>query len=236
MQKINSEFLANASRLLNGINEAEDVLAELTEEKYQLAVKDNQLMIAFLKQQNRFFQKRLIIEYFKNNTILLDELNLNQILKLLDKSGKQQIKGSCFAVSDGEFLRAAVFADIDFDKAVISRQIIPINIFLNNCELFNKQFAFCCDCDKINGNVYIRKRQAGDKLSPENRNCTKTLKKLFNEYHIPVDNRNNIPILCDADGIIGIYGYCKDKRVSVDVSTKHVLVMDIHLNTEDKNS
>lgn len=235
LKKINSGFIANASRLLNGINETEAVLSELTDEKYSLVIKDNKLIINSLDNQNNLFKKRLIVKYFKANNLFIDELHLNNILKLLNKPGKEQVKENIYAVSDGEFLRIAEFNTIDFDKLIVNNQIMPVNIFLNNCELLNKQFAFYCDCDKINGNVRVRKRLEGDRISPENRNCTKTLKKLFNEYHIPVENRNNIPILYDADGIIGIYGYCKDKRVSVDDSTKKVLVINIRLNMEDKN-
>lgn len=235
LKKINSGFIANASRLLNGVNETEAVLSELTDEKYSLVIEDNKLIIDSLDNQNNLFKKRLIVKYFKANNLFIDELHLNNILKLLNKPGKEQVKENIYAVSDGEFLRIAEFNTIDFDKLIVNNQIMPVNIFLNNCELLNKQFAFYCDCDKINGNVRVRKRLEGDRISPENRNCTKTLKKLFNEYHIPVENRNNIPILYDADGIIGIYGYCKDKRVSVDDSTKKVLVINIRLNMEDKN-
>lgn len=96
-----------------------------------------------------------------------------------------------------------------------------------------KQFAFYCDCDKINGNIIVRNRKQGDKISPAKRNCTKTLKKLFNELKIPIEDRNSVLVICDDNGVIGVYGYCVDERVRLDNDTENVLLINILL--EEKN-
>lgn len=236
-KNINSGFIHNAAKLINNINETEKIISDYTDKIYNTVLTDNKLLIAKLKEQSDGVIKRIIIKYFKDNDIELDTWHLSDILKLLDKRGKIQIKDNIFAFSDTGFLRCGKFTDTDFDKISIDKRIISVNSekdFLNNCELLNKKFDFYCDCDKIIGNVYVRKRKEGDYIAPSNRNCTKSLKKLFNEYHIAVEKRNSIPIICDDSGIIGVYGYCADERVKFDFNTKNILTIVIHMDTEDK--
>ncbi|MDE5670291.1 MAG: tRNA lysidine(34) synthetase TilS, partial [Eubacterium sp.] len=172
--------------------------------------------------------KRVIIKYFLINHISLNEYKINELLNLLHHSGKLQISGSVYAVSNKTFLRIADFEEKNKNKVfTFSKEILCFNEFLNKCELCGKKFAFYCDCDKIVGSVAIRSRQSGDKITPADRACTKSLKKLFNELEIPVEIRDEIPVITDDSGIIGIYGYCVDERVKITDSTKNVLILNV---------
>ena len=63
----------------------------------------------------------------------------------------------------------------------------------------------CLNADNIKGNLYARSRRDGDKY----RYCgmTHSLKKLFNSRKIPVEERPNIPLVCDESGILWIPGF-----------------------------
>ena len=54
------------------------------------------------------------------------------------------------------------------------------------------------------GNVFIRSRQSGDAIRLPG--GTKSIKKLFIDRKIPAARRDQIPILCDDAGILGIPG------------------------------
>ena len=54
------------------------------------------------------------------------------------------------------------------------------------------------------GTVYIRTRQSGDTIRLSG--GTKSLKKIFIDRKIPAFFRDQIPIVCDDAGIIGVYG------------------------------
>lgn len=54
------------------------------------------------------------------------------------------------------------------------------------------------------GKVYIRSRQSGDTIQLPG--GTRSLKKLFIDRKIPASQRDQIPILCDDAGILGIPG------------------------------
>ena len=177
--------------------------------------------------------KRVIIKYFNLHGISLNDCKINEILSLMNESGKIQLSGNTFAVSNKNTLRFADFSEASKKtEFMISEKQFGINEFLNKCELCGKKFDFYCDCDKIVGSVAVRHRLGGDKITPVGRNCTKSLKKLFNELQIPAEIRDNIPIITDDNGIIGIYGYCIDERVAVSDFTQNVLILNV--STEDK--
>lgn len=230
--KINSNFENNAFRFIESVKEDEECLSLLANACFDSAFKNNALMIDKLKKYHISLIKRAFIKYCSLYDITLDELHLNGLLRLLDTPSRLQIKGNYFAVSDKRRIRIALFEQtIDLDTARINKQIISRNEFLTNCELLTKKFAFYCDYDKIVGIFGIRPRDEGDSISPAGRGCSKSLKKLYNEYSIPVEDRENVPVIYDERGIIGIYGYCCDERVKIDSGTVNVLLLKI--STED---
>ena len=79
------------------------------------------------------------------------------------------------------------------------------------------------DCDKIEGNVFLRTRQEGDKITLPVRNVTKTLKKLFSEMNIPVEKRDLIPVLSDENGVLWVYSVGVDARCHVDANSSNII-------------
>ena len=63
------------------------------------------------------------------------------------------------------------------------------------------------------GNVVIRSRQAGDRISLQG--GTKSLKKLFIDRKIPAAQRNKIPVIADDDGVVAACGVAVNvKRIN----------------------
>lgn len=56
-------------------------------------------------------------------------------------------------------------------------------------------------CESIYGSLFCTGRQPGDKLAPVGRGCTKTLKSLFAEKHISVNERAAALIIRDGRGV-----------------------------------
>jgi len=71
----------------------------------------------------------------------------------------------------------------------------PAEALINTAEIFTVNTV---------GSVYIRSRQPGDSIRLSG--GTKSLKKLFIDRKIPQSHRDQIPIVCDDAGIIGVYG------------------------------
>ena len=82
-------------------------------------------------------------------------------------------------------------------------------------EKINKSFTtFLFKFDNICGNIVIRPRETGDNIELFGRNVTKSLKKLFIEERIPLQKRPLVPVVADAQGVLGVYGLGFDKRMA----------------------
>ena len=53
------------------------------------------------------------------------------------------------------------------------------------------------------GEILLRSRQSGDSIRLQG--GSKLLKKLFIDRKIPAFQRKNIPVVCDEQGILGVY-------------------------------
>ena len=234
LREINPSFESNVSSLIEMISSDCDCLDYEAEECFNDLYTDGALDKNKLKLCHPSIARRVLVKLFELNSLPIDRAHINDAYSLLLKTGRAQIKGNYFIVSDKDNIRVALIEKNQPLKAeIVNKTVVSKSEFLTNGELLLKQFAFYCDCDKINGNICVRSRQSGDTISPAKRNCTKSLKKLFNELRIPSEKRAGVPVLCDDDGVIGVCGYCVDERVRVKDDTSFVLLFNIHL--EDNN-
>ncbi len=229
-QKLNPSFENVFVRFIESVKEDELFIENEADKCFDDCFKRGALILDKLRNYSPSLIKRAIIRFISLYDIVLDELHLNGVFELTERPGRYQIKSNVFAISDKKRLRIAVFEEtIDFDNIIVNKKITSRSDFLNKCELLTKEFAFYCDYDKIVGNVTVRGREEGDMIVPAGRGCTKSLKKLYNEYKIPVEDRENIPVLCDENGVIGVYGYCCDERVKIDNTTTSVILLNIRM-------
>lgn len=78
------------------------------------------------------------------------------------------------------------------------------------------------DYDKINDNVNIRTRLAGDKIYLKG-SGTKKLKEFFIDIKLPREQRNNIALLAAGGNIIWVFGHRTSGAYDVDEDTKTIL-------------
>lgn len=218
--QIGSDYENQISAFIKDSCEDYSLIESISDDCYQKALTDNSLSLCILKTFDKAVQKRVISKYFFEQGICLDRNHLLSVLDLVNKPGKVQIKGKMFAVSNSKCLRLASFNNTENSFDYVTK-------ILNIDEFNEKSVDFYCDYDKIIGNVTIRERKCGDCISPANRGCTKSLKKLYNELAIPVEQRSSVGVICDDLGIIGIADYCVDERVKADKNTKRVITIKI---------
>ena len=229
LEKLNPLFTDAVSRMIASVNEDEDFLSICVEEAYSICFSDGRLITDRLKKQHPAILKRVIIKYLNSFDVSVDELHLNGILNCISNYGKYQIAGNGFVVCDKNSVRYALLSYNEEKQLIVNKSVIDYKDFLTNCKFYTKKFDIYFDCDKIIGNVYARYRKAGDRISPAGRDCSKSLKKLFNEVCVDVEKRNSIPVICDDNGVIGVCGCCVDERVKADENTKNILLLKISL-------
>lgn len=229
---LNGEFEKNAANFIKSVNENEVFVESHIAAIFHNVCKDNVISISEIMHLSQAERKRIVFRWLTENGFKVDEYRIMKVLSLCDKNSRFQLNGDLYAVSANGKIRVADFGKNNKNYCFeVNKTILNVKDFLSKCEFKNKKFDFFCDCDKIVGNIYVRVREQGDSISPKGRNGKKSLKKLFNELHIPPEKRYNIPVIADDCGVIGVYGYTVDKRVSVDDKTKKVLILNIR--TED---
>ena len=232
LKELNTDLESSLARFIESVNEDSDYIEAQARNAFESVSDGTALNIKKLSAYHISVIKRVLIIYFSEYNVKLDEYHLKEVLKLLCFPSRTQISGNTFAVSNKDKLRLVKLDEnCKNTEFFFTTEIYTKKVFLNKCELSPKGFDFFCDCDKIIGSVSVRGREQGDHISPAGRNCTKTLKKLFNELRIPAENRNNIPVISDDNGVIGVYGYCVDERVKADKNTENYLVVNV--TTED---
>lgn len=231
---LNPEFEMNAARLIESAALDEEFLESHINEIYVSVCEDNKINLDKFSTLSESEKRRICAKWLAENQITVNEMNILGICGLSNKNSRFRLYGDIYAVSAGGEIRLADFSKKTDNFAFkVTEKTISVKEFLNKCEFNNKKFDFCCDCDKIVGNAVVRSRREGDKISPKGRHCTKSLKKFFNELHIPPEERQRVPVIADDCGVIGLGGFAVAERVAVDNRTVKVLTLNIR--TEDKS-
>lgn len=83
------------------------------------------------------------------------------------------------------------------------------------------------DWENIKMPIYVRTRLPGDRFEPLGLKGSKKLKDFFIDAKIPQEERDNILLVCDSDGIIWVAGYRQSERGKVTSQTRHFLRLKI---------
>jgi tRNA(Ile)-lysidine synthase len=83
------------------------------------------------------------------------------------------------------------------------------------------------DHSKIQGNLYIRKWQEGDRMNPIGLKGSKLISDILKDDHVPTSKKSNCFVLCDDEKIICCIGHRIDRRCIADHETKLVIRVDI---------
>ncbi len=73
-------------------------------------------------------------------------------------------------------------------------------------EIYKRPLQVIVDFNKIEGDLIVRNRRKGDRLSPLGMRGTKKVKDLLIDEKIDYERRDSIPLICDREGIIWIVG------------------------------
>lgn len=236
LEEINSEaisnfihFSANARKTSEYIKR--EALAALDEARNN----DGSYKVStLLKYDEIIVREALVNDFAGYSGKMLERKKLDELSALLKKSGRTQVYGEVFAeVVKGNFRFFVKNTPTRPETVRVDR--FPFEVQFGEYEISIGKYCKCSekinkkvldnliDCDKIIGNVYLRTRAEGDKITPVNRNVTKSLKKLFNELNIPVEKRDLLPVLCDDEGVFWVLSVGVDARCCVDSDSSNII-------------
>ncbi|ONI45890.1 tRNA lysidine(34) synthetase TilS [Candidatus Epulonipiscioides gigas] len=225
-------------------SEEEDFLSSYTQKLYhELIIKNSQsyeIKVERLKKEKPYIQKKLIskvISELKKSSYNITTNHLNSAVSLLNNQSGKSIN-----LSEGvKILKTqhslVVYLVKEPSELLIKPLFIGTNefknyvIILNFVKEFSKNFPNIytkyVDYDKIKSGLKVRSKIKGDKIKTHL--GTKTLKKIFIDEKIPINLRENIPIIVDGDEVVCIFNSRLNADYYITDKTQKILEIKIIL-------
>ncbi len=223
LKSINPSVENAVTRMTVSLREDEDFIDGVANESYNNSVYENLLSIDEVLKLHPAIAKRIIAKYCTNNDVDIDNFHINAIYDICLSSGKISLpKDKVGVVKNGLFKVENAKEqpeNVSFSVEIIQKDNV---FFEKDKKVHNLLLKNIIDCDKIVGKLQLRTRQSGDTIRLKNKNGTKTLKKLFCEYKIPLPERENLPVLCDDCGVVWVHKIGVAERSAADSDSKQV--------------
>ena len=222
-----------AVRTAISLSEDEDYLSQIAFREYESRLVDGGLLADGFDALPKAIAKR-VLKYFWNGKTgeNPDFLHITEMYECCLGKGKRSLPGERCAVLKNQRLCIE-----SAEKEVLTEFSVSISektadYLSENRKIHNLLLKNSIDCDKIVGKLALRTRETGDRVFIKGRGGTKTLKKLYNEYKIPLCERENLPVLADEKGIVWIGKIGVAGRCAVDNETQRIFVVDIKAKKE----
>ena len=230
LKELNGSVENTVTSMCQGLKEDLDFLETTANKFYEQCLAKDKIKVDELKTQHISVIKRVLSRYYAEKTGgTPDSLHIERMTEtLLNVTKKSLPQGFYCEVKNNTFYieREEKKSQKTFETKVIYSDTYKINnLLLKNA----------IDCDTIVGDLKVRTRLEGDSITLRGRNCTKSLKKLFNELKIPKEERDNIPVAADDEGIVWIFGVDVSKRNAISAETKRIAEFKTTVFGEDKN-
>ncbi|MBO5066368.1 MAG: tRNA lysidine(34) synthetase TilS [Clostridia bacterium] len=198
-------------------------------------IDDNSYKADLILQQDISICKQCIVEaYFRFSAKSIDSMKIDFIYSLLSNGGRLQLFGNEFVEVIKGVLRfyknkelcAAEQVFIEALPFTYKNELFNVEIvkYTNSLKKINKLVLDnLVDCDKIVGKICLRTRKNGDFIRLPRRNVSKSLKKLFSEMNVPVEIRDNVPVLADDEGVIWVCYVGVAERCKVDDGSTNIV-------------
>lgn len=227
LKEVNSSAENAFSRMTATVREDEDFINGVVNQEYDKLVSERGVCVKDFCNLHPSIAKRIIAKYCDKYNVEVDNYHINSIYDICLSGGKISLSQDMAAfIKDG-------FLKIDNAKREIANSSFAVdikqsdnNLFNDNKKVHNLLLKNVLDCDKIMGQLNLRTRESGDTIRLKNKNCTKTLKKLFCEYKIPLEERENLPVLADRDGVVWVHKIGVAERVAADQDSKRIYIIN----------
>lgn len=239
IRQLNPAAEAAARRFFSDVREDEAYLDQLAQEALAAAEKgtgyDARLLARLAVPVRRRALYRIL---YRQGGVMPEHRHIRRAEELLGSGGRASLNGGLDAVVHGGILSfPRPVAETPPFSIPLREGVHPIpggRVEIVQGHFIHKKFKIedldiCIDCDKINTKAVLRSRMPGDALQLPGR-ARKSLKKLFNESHTPLDMRRRAVILSDERGVLWAEGFGPDARACVSLNTNRFYQIRIWRN------
>ena len=243
LEKVNSNAIEAFTRFSESVRIDDDYLDSVAENALEKAkLSECSYSTEAINSLHPSIKRRVIFKVINHFSMELpDSKKINLVLSCISENSKIQLYKNCYCESKENELK---FFKNDNNKECEKQEpkILECENFSVNFggytvkgEYFSKTsqkindllLDNLIDCDTINGNLILRTRNEGDKITLRKRKVTKTLKKLFIEECILKDERDKIPVISDRNGVVWVSGFGVNKNNAVKEDTKNILSISV---------
>lgn len=229
LKTFNESAESAVSRMTASLREDEDFINRVVKKEYDELLRDGFLSADELRRLHPAIAKRIIAKHCNALGIKVDNLHINRIYSICMLGGKISLSGDMTAAYNNGILKFAPAKNQPTNTAFTVDITRCDNYFFENHQNVHNLFLKnILDCDKIVGKLVVRNRVVGDTIRLKNKNCTKTLKKLFCEYKIPVQEREVWPVLADDLGIVWIHKIGVAERCAADLHSQTIYKINVN--------
>ena len=210
------------------LREDEEYLSLLAKKEFDARYSHNALDLKDFHLLAKPVAKRVIIMFYRSQCANeVDGYHINEIYRICMSGGKTSVGNNMSAIADGGTLTFK--SNISEEKTLFEVELLQCenDLFENGKKVHNLLLKNSFDCDRIVGKLVVRTRLAGDKICLKNKNCTKTLKKLYTEYSVPVCEREGWPVIADDSGLVWVYGIGVAHRCAADEQSKRIYKVNV---------
>lgn len=187
LKEENPRFAENVSAAALRLRQDEEALCRFAEHHKEIS-------IAALRNESHAVRTRVLEQFLKKSGVKEPEAQHIRLAESLVFSDNPSAKGN---------FPGGITISRNYDSLEVLRLSSPemrlacadAKEIVNTADIFTVHAV---------GKIYIRSRQAGDSIRLSG--GTKSLKKLFIDRKIPAATRDQIPVVCDDIGILGVYG------------------------------
>ncbi len=243
---VNPSFAKVFKRMCNNLTADEEFLQNETlkaMKKVQLSV--NEFCAPEIKDLPTSIQFRVIKEILNRANILCDSKRIELIENVISTGfGKINLHNDVFCIVKDNILSIKKMVERPEKSSFTPIKIVlpgsykvnqeqELKLMVISIQEFNVRrknsnlIHDAIDFKKTDGALIMRFKMPGDAIKLNGRECTKTLKKLFNEYKLPQKERESCLVLADNEGLIWVNGFGVAQRVALDEKTKEVLLVEV---------
>lgn len=214
LAQINPSLISTSIASAEALREENSYIEGQTDTAYTACLKGNALN--GLKRYHPVIAKRCIARLLTANRLPYSHDRLEALYSLSMSTGKINLSGDVYAVSDGETLSfetitpacaEEVSAELMlgengiFKGKTLTAELIKDKNLLFKENINTDSLIYLLDYDKITGKAVVRSRRFGDKIKLAGRDFTSSVKKLINEK-IPPQNRSTLHFIEDEEGTL----------------------------------
>ena len=238
---IHLKFLKYSDTLQDYYNYVEDI----TTEKINNIYKDNTIDINKFKKEHQFMQKNIIFyilsNLYNNESNIIKDKHIDDIIKLINND-----KPNLSIDLPNNYQAKKVYNHIYIEEKAISNKEYKIELKeTNKINYFIIKKVSTCNTDgnnvcrlnsyNIKLPLYLRNRKNGDYISLLGTDGHKKIKDIFIENKIPLNIRDNYPLLVDADDNILWIPNLKKSKYNVKKDEIYDIILTSYSESEEYN-